>query len=161
MADALHRQMHWNIQVSCEGGVLPYPAFYTAPLSHIPVVNGAGEWWNATVERRSLSLVPSQAHTGRSKMQPTFVLMSDVSPSLSFRGHKGTIRSLVSHADRLYSTGGDGTIKVWDIADFRRGCLKTVHAHKDCVRDALPMLQPIACQTSAFSALTGYVLGGG
>jgi len=51
----------------------------------------------------------------------------------TFKGHKGTVWSMAVYADRLYSGSGDGTIKLWDIADLRRGCLKTVHAHKDCV----------------------------
>ena len=37
----------------------------------------------------------------------------------------------------LYSGSSDGSIKVWDIINFRRGCLKTVIAHKDCVSDTV------------------------
>lgn len=59
------------------------------------------------------------------------LLADDVCPSDS--GHKGTIWSLVTHGDRLYSSSSDGTIKEWDIADVRRGCLKTVAAHKEAV----------------------------
>ena len=51
-----------------------------------------------------------------------------------YRGHKGTIWSLVTYGDRLFSSSSDGTIKVWDIADLRRGCLKTIPAHKEAVR---------------------------
>jgi E3 ubiquitin-protein ligase TRAF7 len=50
----------------------------------------------------------------------------------TFRGHKGTIWSLLAHANWLFSSSSDGTIKVWDIADLRNGCVKTVSAHKDC-----------------------------
>ena len=49
------------------------------------------------------------------------------------RGHQGTIWSLVANGGHLYSSSSDGSIKMWDIADFRRGCLRTVSAHKDCV----------------------------
>ncbi|XP_003383841.1 PREDICTED: E3 ubiquitin-protein ligase TRAF7-like [Amphimedon queenslandica] len=49
----------------------------------------------------------------------------------TFRGHKGTIWSLVTSGDCLFSGSSDGTIKVWDIADLRRGCLKTVQGHKE------------------------------
>ena len=53
-----------------------------------------------------------------------------------YRGHKGTIWSLATYGDRLFSSSSDGTIKVWDIADLRRGCLKTIPAHKEAVRRA-------------------------
>ncbi len=33
----------------------------------------------------------------------------------------------------MYSGSSDGSIKVWDVSDLRKGCLKTVVAHKDCV----------------------------
>ena len=49
------------------------------------------------------------------------------------RGHKGTIWSLLVHGNWLFSSSSDSTIKVWDIADLRKGCIKTVTAHKDCV----------------------------
>ena len=39
----------------------------------------------------------------------------------------------MAHRERLYSGSGDGSIKVWDMADLRKGCLKTVAAHRDCV----------------------------
>ena len=49
---------------------------------------------------------------------------------LFLRGHKGTIWSLATYGDRLFSSSSDGTIKVWDIADLRRGCLTTITSHK-------------------------------
>ena len=52
---------------------------------------------------------------------------------LHFRGHKGTIWSLLTYGNWLFSSSSDGTIKAWDIADLRKGCVKTVSAHKDCV----------------------------
>ena len=51
----------------------------------------------------------------------------------TYRGHKGTIWSLAIYGDRLFSSSSDGTVKVWDVADLRRGCLKTVVAHKEAV----------------------------
>ena len=83
LADALHRQVYRNFQVSYY-----QKAFKTKTLSH------------------SLSLS---------------------------RGHKGTIWSLLAHSNWLFSSSSDGTIKVWDIADLRKGCVRTVAAHKDCV----------------------------
>eukprot|EP00731_Ephydatia_muelleri_P036540 Em0274g5a len=50
----------------------------------------------------------------------------------TFRGHKGTVWSMVIAKSRLYSSSSDGSIKEWDIEDLRRGCLKTVSAHKEC-----------------------------
>eukprot|EP00731_Ephydatia_muelleri_P028328 Em0019g1201a len=40
---------------------------------------------------------------------------------------------MVIAKSRLYSSSSsDGSIKEWDIEDLRRGCLKTVSAHKEC-----------------------------
>lgn len=50
----------------------------------------------------------------------------------TFKGHKGTIWSMVTYHNNMYSGSSDGSIKVWDISDLRKGCLKTVAAHKDC-----------------------------
>lgn len=49
------------------------------------------------------------------------------------RGHQGTIWSLAASSGHLYSGSSDGSIKMWDIQDLRRGCLRTVSAHKDGV----------------------------
>ena len=51
----------------------------------------------------------------------------------SARGHKATIWCQAASGSRLYSGSSDGTVKVWDIVDLRRGCLKTVPAHKEAV----------------------------
>ncbi len=55
------------------------------------------------------------------------------------RGHKGTIWSMVTHRNLMYSGSSDGTIKVWATSDLRKGCLKTVAAHKDCVSPTIIM----------------------
>ena len=65
--------------------------------------------------------------------------LSSVSLFFSFAysstsGHKGTIWSLVIHGDKLISSSSDGTLKVWDAADLRKGCLKTVPGHNEAVR---------------------------
>ncbi len=52
-----------------------------------------------------------------------------------FRGHKGTIWSVVASGGHLFSGSSDGSIKIWDTLDLRRGCLKTVSAHKDGVSE--------------------------
>ena len=49
------------------------------------------------------------------------------------RGHKATIWCQAAFGAHLYSGSSDGTVKVWDIADLRRGCLKTIPAHKEAV----------------------------
>jgi len=49
------------------------------------------------------------------------------------RGHNGTVWSLVASGDRMYSSCSDGSIKMWDVADMRRGCMKTIVAHSDYV----------------------------
>jgi WD40 repeat protein len=70
------------------------------------------------------------------------------------RGHKGTIWSVVASGGHLYSGSSDGSIKMWDILDLRKGCLRTVSAHKDCVSppqcvcghaDPLPTLLQALC----------------
>lgn len=50
-----------------------------------------------------------------------------------FSGHKGTIWSLAIHDGKLISSSSDGTLKVWDAADLRKGCLKTVPGHNEAV----------------------------
>ena len=49
------------------------------------------------------------------------------------RGHNGTVWSMVASSDRMYSSCSDGSIKMWDVADMRRGCMKTIVAHSDYV----------------------------
>ena len=73
--------------------------------------------------------------------------------TLTHRGHKGTIWSLVSHANKLYSGSSDGTIKLWDLADFRRGCLKTIPAHKDCVSISINPTLSYYCKNKIFCCL--------
>ena len=68
-------------------------------------------------------------HTGGTYMHVLCMYML----SLSFRGHKATIWCQAAYGARLYSGSSDGTVKIWDIADLRRGCLKTVPAHKEAV----------------------------
>lgn len=74
----------------------------------------------------SLAAVP-EVHRGPFVWQMPFTLKCIG----TFRGHKGTIWSLAIYGDRLFSSSSDGTVKVWDVADLRRGCLKTVVAHKE------------------------------
>lgn len=62
-----------------------------------------------------------------------YLLQQCIHTHLHFRGHKGTIWSLLTYGNWLFSSSSDGTIKAWDIADLRKGCVKTVSAHKDCV----------------------------
>ena len=52
---------------------------------------------------------------------------------VNFRGHNGTVWSMVASGDRMYSSCSDGSIKMWDVADMRRGCMKTIVAHSDYV----------------------------
>ena len=49
------------------------------------------------------------------------------------RGHNGTVWSMAASGDRMYSSCSDGSIKMWDVADMRRGCMKTIVAHSDYV----------------------------
>ena len=106
MEDAFYIKVYWNIQVKIE----------------------------LVFKIHNLHLYPS------SLPLPSYLSPSPLSPSLSsylysHRGHKGTIWSLVTSGDCLFSGSSDGTIKVWDIADLRRGCLKTVQGHKEAVRE--------------------------
>jgi hypothetical protein len=70
----------------------------------------------------------------------------------TFKGHKGTIWSLLAHSNWLFSSSSDGTIKVWDIAGLRKGCVRTVTAHKDCA------ISLAACRGVLYSSGTDLAL---
>ena len=49
------------------------------------------------------------------------------------RGHGHTVWSLATHADRLYSSCSGGEIKMWNISDSIRGCIKSIRMHSTYV----------------------------
>jgi E3 ubiquitin-protein ligase TRAF7 len=99
----------------------------TTPVYQRKYSNDTRRWSNDSYSSvTSLTVVP-EVHRGPFVWQMPFT----VKCVGTFRGHKGTIWSLVTYGDKLFSSSSDGTIKVWDIADLRRGCLKTIPAHKE------------------------------
>ena len=51
-----------------------------------------------------------------------------------FRGHRGTIWSMVSKGHRLFSAGGDQVIKVWNMENVRLAkCTEVLEGHADDV----------------------------
>ena len=53
---------------------------------------------------------------------------------LSFRGHRGSIWSLVSRGHRLFSAGGDQVIKVWNMENVRLAkCTEVLEGHSNDV----------------------------
>ena len=53
---------------------------------------------------------------------------------LSFRGHRGSIWSLISRGHRLFSAGGDQVIKVWNMENVRLAkCTEVLEGHSNDV----------------------------
>ena len=53
---------------------------------------------------------------------------------LHFRGHQEPIFAMTCRGGKLYSTGRDMLIKVWDTEDVTQGCIATLKGHTDVVR---------------------------
>jgi E3 ubiquitin-protein ligase TRAF7 len=51
----------------------------------------------------------------------------------TFRGHEQTVWSVVTKSDTLYSSCSGGEIKMWNISDTTRACVKTVKLHSTYV----------------------------
>ncbi|XP_062615981.1 E3 ubiquitin-protein ligase TRAF7-like isoform X1 [Saccostrea cucullata] len=51
----------------------------------------------------------------------------------SLRGHKKEVWCLALYKQRLYSSGGDSLIKVWDLDVVTNGCIKTMEGHSGVV----------------------------
>jgi len=55
---------------------------------------------------------------------------------LFFRGHRGTIWSMVSKGHRLFSAGGDKVIKVWNMENVRLArCTEVLEGHTNDVSE--------------------------
>ena len=53
-----------------------------------------------------------------------------------FRGHRGSIWSLVSRGHRLFSAGGDQVIKVWNMENVRLAkCTEVLEGHSNDVSE--------------------------
>ena len=50
-----------------------------------------------------------------------------------FRGHKGSVHSLLVFGNFLFSSSTDHSIKIWDMSDLNTGCVKTLLKHKQPV----------------------------
>lgn len=50
------------------------------------------------------------------------------------RGHKKAVWCFALYKQRLYSSGGDNLIKVWDLDVITNGCIKTMEGHTGVVR---------------------------
>nr|XP_022342955.1 E3 ubiquitin-protein ligase TRAF7-like isoform X1 [Crassostrea virginica] len=51
----------------------------------------------------------------------------------SLRGHKKAVWCFALYKQRLYSSGGDNLIKVWDLDVITNGCIKTMEGHTGVV----------------------------
>ncbi|XP_071091952.1 E3 ubiquitin-protein ligase TRAF7-like isoform X1 [Haliotis cracherodii] len=47
----------------------------------------------------------------------------------TLRGHQDVVWCLTAYKGRLYSSGADGQIKVWDLEQLARGCIQTLSGH--------------------------------
>ena len=55
-----------------------------------------------------------------------------------FRGHRGSIWSMVSKGHRLFSAGGDKVIKVWNMENVRLArCTEVLEGHTNDVSQGL------------------------
>lgn len=50
-----------------------------------------------------------------------------------YRGHKKVVWCLALYKQRLYSSGADNLIKVWDLDVLTNGCIKTMEGHTGVV----------------------------
>ncbi|XP_033625479.1 E3 ubiquitin-protein ligase TRAF7-like [Asterias rubens] len=55
----------------------------------------------------------------------------------TLRGHEGAIHCLATRGHRLYSSGADKLIKVWDIDALSKGCVQNIKGHTDTVNALL------------------------
>lgn len=50
-----------------------------------------------------------------------------------FRGHKNVVWCFALYKERLFSSGGDSLVKVWDLDVLTNGCIKTMEGHTGVV----------------------------
>ena len=46
-----------------------------------------------------------------------------------YRGHQGVVWCMSTKNKKLYTAGSDCMIKVWDLENLSRGCIKTIQGH--------------------------------
>ncbi|XP_048755261.2 E3 ubiquitin-protein ligase TRAF7-like isoform X2 [Ostrea edulis] len=51
----------------------------------------------------------------------------------SLRGHKNVVWCFALYKERLFSSGGDSLVKVWDLDVLTNGCIKTMEGHTGVV----------------------------
>jgi len=54
---------------------------------------------------------------------------------LLYRGHQDMVWCMAKYQHKLLTAGKDKTIKVWDLDNLQRGCIKTIQGHTDTVGD--------------------------
>ena len=50
-----------------------------------------------------------------------------------YRGHKDVVWSLAAKRYKVFSSGSDGMIKVWDMENLAKGCIRTMEGHTGTV----------------------------
>ncbi|KAK3610382.1 hypothetical protein CHS0354_008662 [Potamilus streckersoni] len=51
----------------------------------------------------------------------------------TLRGHQNIVWCLANHRSKLFSSGADSVIKIWDLENLAQGCIKTLKGHNKVV----------------------------
>ena len=83
---------------------------------------------------------------------PTFLIV--------YRGHQGVVWCMSTKNKKLYTAGADCMIKVWDLENLSRGCIKTIQGHTGEV--CIQLGEVVLCRIlqRAVSKLSSAVLEG-
>jgi E3 ubiquitin-protein ligase TRAF7 len=46
-----------------------------------------------------------------------------------YRGHNDVVWSLTADRYKVFSSGSDSTIKIWDMENLAKGCIRTLEGH--------------------------------
>ena len=50
-----------------------------------------------------------------------------------YRGHNDVVWSLTADRYKVFSSGSDSTIKIWDMENLAKGCIRTLEGHTGTV----------------------------
>ena len=50
-----------------------------------------------------------------------------------YRGHRDVVWSLTADKYKVFSSGSDSTIKIWDMENLAKGCIRTLEGHTGTV----------------------------
>lgn len=62
-----------------------------------------------------------------------YIMVAKNCVPFNVRGHEEPIFAMTCRGGKLYSTGRDMSIKVWDTEDVTKGCIATLKGHTDVV----------------------------